>query len=207
MRSLPSSTGKGEELRRAACGRRRRTAIALPRRPPGSGSRRRDLHQSALTFNITPFAAAQQHLHRVSHPARAVRVRTLPGNRCSVVWVFATPGSRAADVAQRRRTVGGRRKAVAFHSRPRPGRSRPQRVSADDRTPRADSPAIVSRWSARSAHVVPPIGAPGPQHGTARRRRHRRHRRRGNLARRGSRLAGGAGALPVRPPRRRPRAG
>ena len=131
----------------------------------------------------------------------------LPGNRSSVVWVSATQGSRAADVAQRRRIVGGRGTAVAFHSRPRPGRSRAQPVSADDRAPRRNSPATASRWSAKSAHVVPPIGAQGLNMGL---------RDAADIADiagnaislgRGSGLAGGAGALSVRPAAPTSRAG
>ena len=121
-------TGKGEQL--AA-----RLVIGADGRqsPSRAGGRNRDQPARPASVGADvqhfPFAAAQQHLHRVSHPAGSMRVRAparQPLQR--VVWVSADQGSRAADVAQRRRIVGGRGNAVALHSRPRPGRSRAQRV-------------------------------------------------------------------------------
>ena len=117
-------------------------------RPPASKSARRDLHQSALTFNIShsrPHHNISTEFHTPQGPCVFV---PLPGNRCSVVWVSAPREAERLMALERRRIVRGRRKAIAFHPRPRPRRSRPQPVSAGDRAAPRNSPAIASRWSA-----------------------------------------------------------
>src|SRR5215217_3813453 len=56
----------------------------------GIGISRRDLHQSALTFNIShsrPHNGISTEFHTAQGPCVFV---PLPGNRCSVVWVAAT---------------------------------------------------------------------------------------------------------------------
>ena len=48
---------------------------SLCREAAGIDVKRRDLHQSALTFNIAPFAPAPEYLDRVSYAAGSLRVR------------------------------------------------------------------------------------------------------------------------------------
>lgn len=62
---------------------------SLAREAAGIAVKRRDLHQSALTFNIThsrPHKNISTEFHTPQGPCVFV---PLPGNRCSVVWVLA----------------------------------------------------------------------------------------------------------------------
>src|SRR5258705_11608244 len=81
--------GKGEQLAaRLVIGADGRQSPS--RAAAGIGISRRDLHQSALTFNIThsrPHNGISTEFHTPQGPCVFV---PLPGNRCSVVWVSAT---------------------------------------------------------------------------------------------------------------------
>ena len=102
----------------------------------GIGVTRRDLHQSALTFNIA-HARAHNGISTEFHTPHGPCVFVpLPGNRCSVVWVSQTREAERLMSLGDDGIVGGRGTAVALHFRPRPGRSRAQCVSADDRASR-----------------------------------------------------------------------
>jgi 2-octaprenyl-6-methoxyphenol hydroxylase len=60
------------------------------RKAAGIGISRRELHQSALTFNVghsRPHLGISTEFHTAQGPCVFV---PLPGNRCSVVWVAAT---------------------------------------------------------------------------------------------------------------------
>ena len=82
-------TGKGGQLAaRLVIGADGRHSLS--REAAGIGISRRDLHQSALTFNIAhsrPHNGISTEFHTPQGPCVFV---PLPGNRCSVVWVSAT---------------------------------------------------------------------------------------------------------------------
>src|SRR5207342_3701385 len=60
------------------------------REAAGIDVRRRELHQSALTFNIS-HSRAHRNISTEFHTAQGPCVFVpLPGNRCSVVWVSTT---------------------------------------------------------------------------------------------------------------------
>ena len=101
------ATGQGEHLAaRLVVGADGRQSPS--REAAGIEVSRRDLHQSALTFNIAHSPAAQQRLYRVSYAARALRVRSPARQSLQRGVGFGGQGGRAADVAQRRRIVGSR---------------------------------------------------------------------------------------------------
>lgn len=130
------------------------------REAAGIEVKRRDLHQSALTFNIShsrPHHNISTEFHTPHGPCVLV---PLPGNRCSVVWVSATKEAERlmsltdeelSDAAEKQsHSILGRIKVepgrnVFPLSIERPAQFASHRV------------ALVGE----SAHVLPPIGAQG----------------------------------------------
>jgi 2-octaprenyl-6-methoxyphenol hydroxylase len=130
------------------------------REAAGIDVRRRDLHQSALTFNIAhsrPHKNISTEFHTPHGPCVFV---PLPGNRCSVVWVMV------AKEAERLKSLGDDELSEAAEKQSHsilgkvevePGRhvfplaiERPAQFASH-------RVALVGE----SAHVLPPIGAQG----------------------------------------------
>ncbi|MBN8987222.1 MAG: UbiH/UbiF family hydroxylase [Rhizobiales bacterium] len=133
---------------------------SLSRDAAGIDVKRRDLHQSALTFNIAhsrPHKNISTEFHTPQGPCVFV---PLPGNRCSVVWVSA------AKEAQRLMALGDDDLSEAAekqsHSilgsvRVEPGRNLfPLSIESPGQFA-SHRVALVGE----SAHVLPPIGAQG----------------------------------------------
>jgi len=122
--------------------------------------KRRDLHQSALTFNIThshPHHNISTEFHTPQGPCVFV---PLPGNRCSVVWV------QSSKEAERLKSLGDDELSEAAekqsHSilgrvRVEAGRNLFPLTIESPRQFASHRVALVGE----SAHVVPPIGAQG----------------------------------------------
>jgi 2-octaprenyl-6-methoxyphenol hydroxylase len=133
---------------------------SLSREAAGIAVKRRDLHQSALTFNIVhtrPHKNISTEFHTPHGPCVFV---PLPGNRCSVVWVLspkeaerlmALSDDELSDAAEKQShsILGGVRVEPGRHIFPLAIES--PRLFAKDRI------ALVGE----SAHVLPPIGAQG----------------------------------------------
>jgi 2-octaprenyl-6-methoxyphenol hydroxylase len=133
---------------------------SLCREAAGIAVSRRDLGQTALTFNITharPHHNASTEFHTAHGPCVFV---PLPGDRCSVVWVAASKDAErmfALDDEALSAAVEKQSHSIFGRVHVEPGRhmfplaiERPHRY-ADRRI------ALVGE----AAHVVPPIGAQG----------------------------------------------
>ncbi|MBR1266035.1 UbiH/UbiF family hydroxylase [Bradyrhizobium sp. AUGA SZCCT0222] len=133
---------------------------SLSREAAGIDVKRRDLHQSALTFNIShsrPHKNISTEFHTPHGPCVFV---PLPGNRSSVVWVSA------AKEAQRLMALGDDELSDAAekqsHSilgsvRVEPGRNLFPLTIESPKQFASHRVALVGE----SAHVLPPIGAQG----------------------------------------------
>jgi 2-octaprenyl-6-methoxyphenol hydroxylase len=133
---------------------------SLSREAAGIAVKRRDLHQSALTFNIAhsrPHKNISTEFHTTQGPCVFV---PLPGNRCSVVWVSA------AGEAERQMALGDDELSDAAekqsHSilgrlRVEPGRHVFPLAIESPKQFAHRRIALVGE----SAHVLPPIGAQG----------------------------------------------
>ncbi|MET3838107.1 UbiH/UbiF family hydroxylase [Bradyrhizobium sp. OAE829] len=133
---------------------------SLSREAAGIDVKRRDLHQSALTFNIShsrPHRNISTEFHTPHGPCVFV---PLPGNRSSVVWVSA------ANEAQRLMALGDDELSDAAekqsHSilgrvRVEPGRNLFPLSIESPKQFASHRVALVGE----SAHVLPPIGAQG----------------------------------------------
>jgi 2-octaprenyl-6-methoxyphenol hydroxylase len=133
---------------------------SLCRETAGIAVRRRDLNQSALTFNVShsrPHRNGSTEFHTPQGPCVFV---PLPGNRCSVVWVtapkeaerlIALSDDELSEAAERQsHSILGRIKV-------KPGRYLfPLAIEQ----PRQFAKARVALVG-EAAHVVPPIGAQG----------------------------------------------
>lgn len=133
---------------------------SLCREAAGIGMRRRDLNQSAITFNIRhsrPHRNVSTEFHTPLGPCVLV---PLPGDRCSVVWV-ASPAEAerlmALDDEGLSEAIEAQSHSILGRTHAEPGRhkfplaiERPTQI-AKNRI------ALVGE----SAHVVPPIGAQG----------------------------------------------
>jgi 2-octaprenyl-6-methoxyphenol hydroxylase len=130
------------------------------REAAGINVKRRDLHQSALTFNIShsrPHKNISTEFHTPQGPCVFV---PLPGNRCSVVWVAATKEAQRlmglsddelSDAAEKQsHSVLGR---VSVET----GRNLFPLTIESPRALASHRVALVGE----SAHVLPPIGAQG----------------------------------------------
>jgi len=133
---------------------------SLCREAAGIQVSRRDLHQSALTFNIRhsrPHKNVSTEFHTTHGPCVFV---PLPGNRCSVVWVTSpTEAERLKGLGDDELSEAAERQSHSIFGRVtvEPGRSlfplaieRPKQFS-DKRI------TLVGE----AAHVIPPIGAQG----------------------------------------------
>jgi 2-octaprenyl-6-methoxyphenol hydroxylase len=122
--------------------------------------KRRDLHQSALTFNIShsrPHQNISTEFHTPQGPCVFV---PLPGNRCSVVWVSAAKEAQRlmglsddelSDAAEKQsHSILGRVRVEA-------GRNLFPLTIESPRAFASHRVALVGE----SAHVLPPIGAQG----------------------------------------------
>ena len=130
------------------------------REAAGIGVKRRDLHQSAITFNIAhsrPHKNISTEFHTSQGPCVFV---PLPGNRCSVVWVSA------ANEAQRLMALSDDELSDAAEKQSHsilgrvsvePGRNLFPLTIESPRAFASHRVALVGE----SAHVLPPIGAQG----------------------------------------------
>jgi 2-octaprenyl-6-methoxyphenol hydroxylase len=152
-------TGQGQSLAaRLVIGADGRQSLS--REAAGIAVNRRDLHQSALTFNIAhtrPHKNISTEFHTPHGPCVFV---PLPGDRCSVVWVLAPKEAERlmalgddelSDAAEKQShsILGGVRVEPGRHVFPLAIES--PKLFAKDRV------ALVGE----SAHVLPPIGAQG----------------------------------------------
>jgi 2-octaprenyl-6-methoxyphenol hydroxylase len=126
----------------------------------GIGVRRRDLHQSALTFNIAhsrPHHDASTELHTPQGPCVFV---PLPGNRSSVVWVSATKeAARLMALSDEELSEAAEKQSHSILGRVQVEAGRnlfPLTMERPD-TFAGHRIALVGE----SAHVLPPIGAQG----------------------------------------------
>ncbi|MDI1262631.1 MAG: UbiH/UbiF family hydroxylase [bacterium] len=130
------------------------------REAAGIQVKRRDLHQSALTFNIShshPHRNISTEFHTPQGPCVLV---PLPGNRCSVVWVSATKDAeRLMSLTDEELSDAAEKQSHSILGRitVEPGRNvfplsieRPAQFASH-------RVALVGE----SAHVLPPIGAQG----------------------------------------------
>jgi 2-octaprenyl-6-methoxyphenol hydroxylase len=152
-------TGKGEELSaRLVVGADGRESPS--REAAGIGISRRDLHQSALTFNIghsRPHNNVSTEFHTPHGPCVFV---PLPGNRCSVVWVAA------AREADRLMSLGDDELSEAAERQSHSILGRVQIEAGRNVFPLTiERPAQFASHRialvGESAHVIPPIGAQG----------------------------------------------
>ncbi|WFU13553.1 UbiH/UbiF family hydroxylase [Bradyrhizobium sp. CB3481] len=130
------------------------------RKAAGIGISRRDLHQSALTFNVS-HSRSHNGISTEFHTAQGPCVFVpLPGNRCSVVWVAST------SEAERRMSLSDDELSEAAEKQSHSILGRIQVEAGRNLFPltieRPDQfashrVALVGE----SAHVVPPIGAQG----------------------------------------------
>ncbi len=133
---------------------------SLCREAAGIDVKRRELHQAALTFNIShsrPHRNVSTEFHTPQGPCVFV---PLPGNRCSVVWVTA-PGEaeRLMALSDEELSEATEKQAHSILGRitVEPGRHKfPLAI---------ERPMQIARHRialvGESAHVVPPIGAQG----------------------------------------------
>jgi len=157
--SVAIETAKGERLfARLVVGADGRQSPS--RAAAGIGVKRRDLHQSALTFNIShtrPHNGISTEFHTAQGPCVFV---PLPGNRCSVVWVATTREAErlmALDDAELSEAAERQSHSILGRVQVEAGRSVfPLRIERPDKFA-SHRVALVGE----SAHVVPPIGAQG----------------------------------------------
>jgi 2-octaprenyl-6-methoxyphenol hydroxylase len=157
--SVAITTGKGEHLAaRLVIGADGRQSPS--RQAAGIEVRRRDLHQSALTFNIT---------HSRSHNSVSTEFHTpqgpcvfvpLPGNRCSVVWVStAREAERLMSLGDDELSEAAERQSHSILGRVRVEAGRNLFPLTIERPAQFASHRVA--LVGESAHVMPPIGAQG----------------------------------------------
>ena len=153
------STSKGEHLSaRLVVGSDGRQSPS--RTAAGIGVSRRDLHQSALTFNIShtrPHNGISTEFHTPQGPCVFV---PLPGHRCSVVWVATTrEAARLMSLSDEELSEAAERQSHSILGRVEVEAGRnlfPLSIERPDKFA-SHRVALVGE----SAHVVPPIGAHG----------------------------------------------
>jgi len=133
---------------------------SLSRDAAGIAVKRRDLHQSALTFNVAhsrPHKNISTEFHTPHGPCVFV---PLPGNRCSVVWVSKPPEAERlmalsddelSDAAEKQSH------SILGSVRVEPGRNLFPLSIESPKQFASHRVALVGE----SAHVLPPIGAQG----------------------------------------------
>lgn len=126
----------------------------------GIDVKRRDLNQSALTFNIAhsrPHKNISTEFHTPQGPCVFV---PLPGNRCSVVWVSAAKEAQrlmALDDAALSDAAEKQSHSILGRVSVEPGRNLFPLTIESPRAFASHRVALVGE----SAHVLPPIGAQG----------------------------------------------
>jgi 2-octaprenyl-6-methoxyphenol hydroxylase len=133
---------------------------SLCREAAGIAVKRRDLNQSALTFNVShsrPHRNTSTEFHTPQGPSVFV---PLPGNRCSVVWVAApSEAERLIALSDDELSEAAERQSHSILGRLKvePGRHLfPLAIERPQQFAKARV-ALVGE----AAHVVPPIGAQG----------------------------------------------
>ena len=157
--SVAIQTGKGERLfARLVVGADGRQSPS--RAAAGIGVSRRDLHQSALTFNIShsrPHNGISTEFHTAQGPCVFV---PLPGNRSSVVWVATTrEAERLMSLDDDELSEAAERQSHSILGRVQVEAGRnvfPLTIERPDKFA-SHRVALVGE----SADVVPPIGAQG----------------------------------------------
>jgi len=157
--SVAIGTGKGEHLAaRLVIGADGRQSPS--RQAAGIEVSRRDLHQSALTFNIAhsrPHNNASTEFHTPQGPCVFV---PLPGNRCSVVWVSAArEAERLMSLGDDELSEAAERQSHSILGRVRVEAGRNVFALTIERPEQFASHRVA--LVGESAHVVPPIGAQG----------------------------------------------
>jgi len=152
-------TGKGEHLAaRLVIGADGRQSPS--RQAAGIEVSRRDLHQSALTFNIAhsrPHNNVSTEFHTPQGPCVFV---PLPGNRCSVVWVStAREAERLMSLDDDELSEAAERQSYSILGRVRVEAGRNAFALTIERPAQFASHRVA--LVGESAHVVPPIGAQG----------------------------------------------
>jgi 2-octaprenyl-6-methoxyphenol hydroxylase len=133
---------------------------SLCREAAGIAVKRRDLHQSALTFNIShsrPHRSISTEFHTPQGPCVLV---PLPGDRCSVVWVAAPKEAErliALSDDELSEAVERQSHFILGRIRIEPGRHLFPLAIEQPRQFAQHRIALVGE----AAHVVPPIGAQG----------------------------------------------
>ncbi len=152
-------TGRGQSLAaRLVIGADGRQSLS--REAAGIAVKRRDLRQSALTFNIghtRPHKNISTEFHTPHGPCVFV---PLPGNRCSVVWVSAPKeAERLMALSDDELSEAAEKQSHSILGRVRvePGRHVFPLAIESPRLFAKDRIALVGE----SAHVLPPIGAQG----------------------------------------------
>jgi 2-octaprenyl-6-methoxyphenol hydroxylase len=130
------------------------------REAAGIGVHRRDLHQSALTFNIAhsrPHNDISTEFHTPQGPCVFV---PLPGNRSSVVWVSATrEAERLMALSDEELSEAAERQSHSILGRVQVETGRNLFALTIERPAQFASHRVA--LVGESAHVVPPIGAQG----------------------------------------------
>lgn len=130
------------------------------REAAGIGVRRRDLHQSALTFNIAhsrPHNDVSTEFHTPQGPCVFV---PLPGNRSSVVWVSATrEAERLMALSDEELSEAAERQSHSILGQVQVETGRNLFPLTMERPEKFASHRVA--LVGESAHVVPPIGAQG----------------------------------------------
>jgi len=157
--SVAIGTGKGEHLAaRLVIGADGRQSLS--RQAAGIEVSRRDLHQSALTFNIAhsrPHNNVSTEFHTPQGPCVFV---PLPGNRCSVVWVSAArEAERLMSLGDDELSEAAERQSHSILGRVRVEAGRNVFALTIERPEQFASHRVA--LVGESAHVVPPIGAQG----------------------------------------------
>ncbi|WP_291856186.1 UbiH/UbiF family hydroxylase [Bradyrhizobium sp.] len=152
-------TGKGDRLAaRLVVGADGRQSAS--RQAAGIAINRRDLHQSALTFNIAhsrPHANVSTEFHTPQGPCVFV---PLPGNRCSVVWVSTTrEAERLMSLGDDELSEAAETQSHSILGRVHVEAGRSLFPLAIERPTKFASHRVA--LVGESAHVLPPIGAQG----------------------------------------------
>jgi 2-octaprenyl-6-methoxyphenol hydroxylase len=133
---------------------------SLSREAAGIDVRRRDLHQSALTFNIGHSRSHKNISTEFHTPQGPCVFVPLPGNRCSVVWVSATKEAQrlmALDDAELSEAAEKQSHSILGRVSVEAGRNLFPLTIESPRQFASHRTALVGE----SAHVLPPIGAQG----------------------------------------------
>jgi 2-octaprenyl-6-methoxyphenol hydroxylase len=133
---------------------------SLSREAAGIDVRRRDLHQSALTFNIGHSRSHKNISTEFHTPQGPCVFVPLPGNRCSVVWVSAAREAErlmALDDSDLSDAAEKQSHSILGRITVEPGRNLFPLTIESPKAFASHRVALVGE----SAHVLPPIGAQG----------------------------------------------